>query len=209
MDWRAEPRRPAAHGRGENYCIPFMTGARVGPGSLDHRQPAMRCPLFNGTSPRDARISLRSRVPPHDAPSPVYGGRSGWGRLAVAFSTVLCYRSMPPSQPPPAAQGEGFRAHAHEAPSPVYEGRLGWGRLAVAASTAIRYRSMPPSQPPPAAQGEGFRAHAHEAPSPVHGGRSGWGRLAVAFSTVLCYRSMPPLRAVRACIRATRGDEGA
>jgi hypothetical protein len=128
-------------------------------------------------------MGIRSRAHAHEAPSPVHGGRLGWGRSAVAPNTVPRHRPTPPTQPPPARAEGGVVsaseiAHTRTQPLPPFTGE-GWdgGVPAVAPHTVPRYRPTPPASDCRAARSVeciGSRAHAHKAPSPACGGRLGW-----------------------------------
>jgi hypothetical protein len=109
---------------------PLPTSPRCAGGGASCADARWWMPL--PTSPRCAGggvPAIRSRARAHQAPSPVYGGRLGWGHSAVAPNTVLRYRPTPPTQPPPAAQGEERQpseaARERTKPLPPFTGE-GW-----------------------------------------------------------------------------------
>jgi hypothetical protein len=98
----------------------------------------------------------RSRAPAHETPSPVYGGRLGWGRSGSRNQhRALLPLDAPLPTSPRCARGG---VSAHETPSPACGGRLGWGH------SNSRNQHRPPVtarrfQPPTLSQGQCSRAH--------------------------------------------------
>jgi hypothetical protein len=104
-DCRAHP-KPRASARGP---FPRLWG-KAGMGAIRsrayaHEAPSPACGGRPGWGPSE--IARHA----HEAPSPVHGGRLGWGHSAVAPDAVLRYGPTPPTQPPPAAQGEECQVH--------------------------------------------------------------------------------------------------
>jgi hypothetical protein len=131
---------------------------------------------------------IRSRAPAHEAPSPVYGGRLGWGHSAVAPNTVPRHRPTPPTQPPP-ARAEGGVVSASEAarprtkPLPPFTGE-GWdgGTRQSHPTPCLATARRPPPNLPPLARREECRVHPKSrararSPFPRLRGKAGMGAL--------------------------------